>query len=386
VTVAGKWNPAHHPRDKRGRFTKSATRVMTPGEKKKATALAGSFKGSDQGPGPGSGAAKRPLTGDQSSALDGYLGGGFKDTNRNLRAGNGAADPAVEHLDAAMQELPADVTVTRRVSLGMFGGVPIDQLAGTKVRDAGYTSASLTELPGDGPAVHMRIQVPAGTKGIPVPGSPSGEIILDRDVEFAVLGASKRDDGGYDMTMIALPKKPLRPGKTSEANEGVSALQGDEALGKIPVTSDRAVSDYALIGNSINRELRTKGEFRNPQIVQDIDAMFERAPALTHAVEMHRGTGEANKIFGPVGSMVGKTFVDNGYTSAATTKAVVDGFGAVETHVRITAPAGSKVLHLQGHPGLVPSETMLPRGTSYLIRSDAVSSGGVREVHLDVTS
>jgi hypothetical protein len=205
------WNPAHHPRDARGRFTKSATRVLKATDAKKAKAAVAGFKPTDLGPGAANGPEwiKRQASATKAAddAVARYFAGGWKTTHQTLRTKKDATtDPDVIAIDKAMHPLTDDVMLERRVSLKMFAHIPLEQLQGMKVRDAAYQPTALQGSQGEAPdgMVTIHMAVPAGTKAIVNPDT--GAIVLDRDTETAISRVEPNGRGGYDLYGIVIPK------------------------------------------------------------------------------------------------------------------------------------------------------------------------------------
>lgn len=222
--VKRKWNPSHHPRDSRGRFTRSSTRVMKPADRKRATAGVQGFS-----PAKLADAAARAewlqktaaaTPSPEGSAISRYLDGGWRDDNPRLRAGKPV--DGVDQLDAAFVALDQDVMLRRTVPAAMFAHIPIDQLVGMKVRDAAPASASLDHTgPGHPGAVTMHIATPAGTRAYV--NEDAGEVLLMRDTEVAVTRAVQREDGqGWDLYGVVIPRTdaPAKPAKRADDGAG----------------------------------------------------------------------------------------------------------------------------------------------------------------------
>jgi hypothetical protein len=158
---------------------------------------------------------KPKLTADQRGAVDRYTGDGFFDLNKKMRAGD-LNDPEIKRLDSAMRPLPDDLVLTRQVDPQAFGLDlsnldKVEGLVGHKISDKAYASTSLGSPYGGGlGGVTMRIVAPKGTPAIPAAAfsrNPSErEVLLDRGLEMAVAKVVKNSRGGYDMTVIVLPK------------------------------------------------------------------------------------------------------------------------------------------------------------------------------------
>lgn len=227
---AGKWNPAHHPRDARGRFTKSATRVLKGSDGARARSAIQGFKPVNAG-GVGPGGSADTLNrlgagGDPDEAMREYLAGGWKTENPRLRTEkNAAVDPRTGALDKSFTPTTDDVLIERRVPLSMFSHIPIDQLEGMKVRDAAPAAGLLDGSAGEAPdgMVTMHIAAPAGTHAYVA--AEMGAIVLARDTEVAVSKAVPNGRGGWDLYGVVIPRqgaeKPARGrGKGDQAGAG----------------------------------------------------------------------------------------------------------------------------------------------------------------------
>ncbi len=213
--MARKWNPSLHPRDKKGRFTRSAAKVMSDADRKRGRAAV-------------QGAKPRAFTGDADrraylqtlnpeppqGALKRYLDGDWRTTNTALRSlKKGAASPdGVDDIDQQMAPLPDDLLLHREVPLALFAHMPMPELAGLKVRDAAYASTSI-DPPGSGSPdrVRMHILTPAGTPAVVNPAD--GEVLLARDTEVAITRVEPDGAGGWDVYGTVLPKVKPRGGK-----------------------------------------------------------------------------------------------------------------------------------------------------------------------------
>nr|WP_221374386.1 hypothetical protein [Actinoplanes polyasparticus] len=196
--MARTFNPAQHPRDRFGRFTKSRTVKANTTDRKAAREVAERF-------------APKQLSRQERSAYlrqvaDRQPEGAFADVleaNKALRSGRDS--DAAKRVDAAMTELPDDVLLSRAVPLSAFGKTDPASLQGMKVRDAGFAPTQFgTVRPTDG-QVRMHIAAPAGTKAAVNPAT--GEVVLDRDTEMVVAKVERNDAGGHDMWLTVLPKQ-----------------------------------------------------------------------------------------------------------------------------------------------------------------------------------
>lgn len=255
-----KWNPAHHPRDRKGRFTRSSTRVMKPADRRKLDNAIGSFDFSQ---------TRQPPAGTPANkATERYLAGDWKAVNADLRRGV-VTDDAKE-IDAGMRPTDRDMIVTRRVPADMFAHIPLEDTEGMIVRDAAYAATSLGESDAPG-EIRLRIAVPAGTPALVDP--ETGTVLLGRDTEMAVTRVIPNGDGGYDMHLVVLPKAapPARGGGNTgpvdpAANVDLGALSDDElsdlfhnvsSLGDVdPAAFDRIAEE---LDRRDRQALETKG-------------------------------------------------------------------------------------------------------------------------------
>ena len=175
---------------------------------------------------------------EQREAIGAYTGGQAAALNQALRTRKNL-DPQqqelADRLRSAMRPVDDDLVLTRTVSLATFGDTPIEELAGKKVKDAGFTSASLgLHTGGRQNNVTVQISVPKGTPAL-FPGDDSTnpaerEVILPDGMEFAVVSATANDRGGYDLHLVALPKA-AEPAKPVKAPRKMSDQELEQAMG-----------------------------------------------------------------------------------------------------------------------------------------------------------
>ncbi|MEU0465028.1 ADP-ribosyltransferase [Amycolatopsis sp. NPDC006131] len=212
------WDPAKHPRDRRGRFTKSRTQPITEAERALVNNTLANFKpkrfDSDQAAQDYLNSQPK-LTKAQADAVDRYTGDAFLDINRALRSGSkdgGGEQTTIDNLRAAMRPTKDDLILTRTVGMEAFGSVPLEDLVGKKVTDAGFSSTALGLAYGGGlGSVTMKIAVPKGTPAVfaaPYSRNPAErEIVLPDGLQMVVAQVKKNDKFGYDMTLVVLPKQ-----------------------------------------------------------------------------------------------------------------------------------------------------------------------------------
>lgn len=226
------WNPSRHPRDSRGRFIRSAAKVMTPADRRKAAAAVADFNPSKIGDEAGARAWLDQNAGaalPEGSALAEYFAGGWKKTNPAMRQNKAgaAAPPEVAEIDAQLAPIGADVMLRRRVPLTMFAKIPMPELEGMKLRDVAYASTSLdrpglTTADGD---VTIHIAAPASTRGYV--NAADGEILLAHDTEMAISRVVPNGAGGWDIYAAVIPAGPAPRGRRRDDDQGAD----DETTG-----------------------------------------------------------------------------------------------------------------------------------------------------------
>ncbi|GAA2346853.1 hypothetical protein [Dactylosporangium salmoneum] len=202
LAEAGDWTPSLHPRGPDGRFTHSFARLMTDAQRGHARRAAAAFKPKQGINTPDGARAYLGRLGPASPAAATYFGGGHSEVNKELRAGNDNY-PGIAAMDHAMQPLPDDIIVTRRVPVRSLGDATPEQLVNFRVADAGYTAGSVATLDAGPDDVLMHIAVPKGTKAAINPDN--GAIVLDRGLEMSVLHVAPNERGGKDMFLIVTP-------------------------------------------------------------------------------------------------------------------------------------------------------------------------------------
>lgn len=205
-----KFDALKHPRDRRGRFTKSRTVRASAADRKAVKQITGGFKPAKTGDGK-TYAAKIAQPEQRKAA--GSFAPDAKAINEDLRAGHADA-PGVKPMDAAMKPLPEDLVLHRSVPAEAFGDVDPASLQGMKVRDAGFAATQLDAHEPSADDVRMFIAAPQGSRAVVNPGT--GEVYLDRDSEMVVSRVEKNPAGGHDMYLTLLPK-------AGGKNEGTSA-------------------------------------------------------------------------------------------------------------------------------------------------------------------
>ncbi|MGX6605650.1 ADP-ribosyltransferase [Micromonosporaceae bacterium Da 78-11] len=136
-------------------------------------------------------------------------------------------------MDDAMTPLPDDVLLSRVVPQAAFGGLDVNEIAGMKVRDAGFTSTQYGTAPAT-TDVRLHIAAPAGTRA--VVNADTGEVVLDRDTEMVVAKVETNSAGGHDMYLTVLPKTGTKSAPKAElgATAGGEQVRADLMKFKVP--------------------------------------------------------------------------------------------------------------------------------------------------------
>lgn len=214
--MAGEWGTREeflHPRDSHGRFRKSWKMAASVIEKISAALEKFSPKTfPDQGQANNyvRGLAQSDRFGSNRGAfMDRFLKG-FSNVNADLRAGKPNADAAA--MDKAMRPLPDDLILSRTVGPEAFGldASNIGQLeeyTGKLISDKGFSSTNVGTPHRRQGGITMVIAAPAGTRAVaPSTGSPTSEVILDRDQPFRITKVTPDGTGGYYVMAVATEK------------------------------------------------------------------------------------------------------------------------------------------------------------------------------------
>jgi hypothetical protein len=207
VAGRGKFDPARHPRDRFGRFTKSRTVRASAKDKKAARDALDGF-------------TPKQID-DRRGYLEGIGGRGepvadLAGVNKALRAGDEHA-AGVDTAEQSMIALPDDLLLSRSVPSSAFGHLDPESLQGMKVRDAGFSATQLGTVQALPDSVRMHIAAPAGTRAAVNPAT--GEVLLDRDTELVVSKVERNSAGGHDMYLTVLSKAGAPDGSSSARPE-----------------------------------------------------------------------------------------------------------------------------------------------------------------------
>ena len=242
----GKWNPSLHPRDARGRFTRSSTRVMKGSDTSRARSAVTGFRPAkiDTAAAAAQWLAKHAGAAPaDDSAMGRYLAGGWRETNPAIRREK-TPPPDVVEIDAAFTPLAEDLVLRRQVPLAMFAHIPVGDLVGMKVRDAAYASTSIDQpgLPSAPDAVTLHIAAPAGTPAFVNPDA--GEVLLGRDTEIAVTRAEPNGAGGWDLYGVVIPTKAIKRGEpAAQPADDTPTAAGDDTAAQTAGDTDTAGGD-----------------------------------------------------------------------------------------------------------------------------------------------
>lgn len=441
--MARTWNPGYHPRDKKGRFTRSATRVMTQADRNRGRkAMEGFAPATFNDAGAARAYLEQVAPNPPAGAADAYLQGDWRDVNTALRAGKTA--DGVDEIDQQMRPLPDDLMLRRQVPLSLFAHVPMKELEGMKVRDAAYASTSL-DVPGHEPngpgVVTMHIAAPKGTPALV--NAADGEILLARDTEVAITRVEPDGRGGWDVYGAVLPKAKTRAARTKPAPSEPSgktartdsttppaakdeppataakpqsdavaridaATSGRDALASVPggVTRDdnvlpvdqaaavRAYRDEDATYRNINGSLRglVAAEGDTSDLIKKIDAVMADSQLQGDTVT-YRGTRNASRMFGAERwsqNLTGAEWREDAFVSTSANQDDASRFfgklsdepGAKEhLLMRIISPEGTGAVRASTWND--EAEVLLDRGHPFRVVADrGVDKKGVR--HLDV--
>ena len=150
----------------------------------------------------------------REAVLD-YTGSSNALVNSSLRSPDGISRPAVDdlitNLDHATnaQAIPENIVVYRNSGPGMIGNDGLNSV-GNVYDDPGFMSTSLHQTPYPDNPVHMKLNVPEGSRalylGDDLSSSPGeSEILFSRGQRYRVISATQRPDGGYDVEAELLP-------------------------------------------------------------------------------------------------------------------------------------------------------------------------------------
>jgi hypothetical protein len=379
MPALAKFKPALHPRDRKGKFTRSRSAAATTAERQRAAKVAEAFR-PKQIPAAGRSDYLHGIAPtEHAETVSLYLDGADYYVNQSLRSGK--ADPAVDRVDAALVELPDDIVVSRRVPASVFGTGDPELLTGLKVTDAAYTPTTLGTLRPTRGDVRMHIAVPAGTRALIDPDS--GQVVLDRGLEMVVAKIEPNGAGGHDMYVTVLggttsPDRFDRDFEKAARNQGAldaapvsmsggwldggplssAALSG--ADGKLS-PAQRAASAKALVAyqgavySTINRYMR-RGTEPDPVLdatIADIRKALQASP-LDHDVIVYRGLRNPRRTFGRAWNntdVTGLEFEDKALSSTSADERVAVGFsggGANPTVLRILQRKGTPAVRLSG--------------------------------------
>lgn len=253
------WNPSLHPRDHRGRFTKSAAGYLSAPDAARTRERVAAFRPEQRDR-----AWLGTLTTPEASAgVSAYREGRWRDVNDHLRTGTGDMPAEVHDLDQAMRPLPADTILTRDVPEALFGNVDLSGLTGARLRDAAPASTRIntTEPPAPG-MVRMTIAAPAGTLAVVDPDT--GEVLLDRDTNLAITSAGRDPDGRAHMSAIVLDSH----GSSARSGDLPADLTGmdDDALMDAVATLPEGgfEADLMRVVEELDRRDRVNAEQHEP--------------------------------------------------------------------------------------------------------------------------
>lgn len=181
----------------------------------------------------------------------------------------------------------------------------------------------------------------------------------------------------------------LRDGANDDQNRNAP----DASKLKLAKPQRQALENYSAMDYlQVNEVLRTGGDdvINTPDTRAEIDRMtevFRDAPRTTAPMTVTRGVHNADAMFGPPGSRVGKSFTDKAFVSTSTNTRVTNEFGVGETgsaRLTIHVPPGSAALSMGALSVSPPErEVLLNRGSRFAVASDQVVDGQ-RQIELEL--
>ena len=190
------------------------------------------------------------------------------------------------------------------------------------------------------------------------------------------VNAYRAGENPYQNALKNTPSPKMVKGWELSGNKAYSAAPNAKDLGGTS-SQKSALKYYTGSGyGDMNSYLRF-GKDNGGNVkehVKNLDSFFEKSPPLEHDILVTRGVHSPEKMFGPVGSKVGKSFHDKAYMS---TTSKVGGAGFGNTKIRIKVPAGTRVIRPNGVGvyGDSEGEVLLPRGMKFIIVSDKMVDG-----------
>jgi hypothetical protein len=159
--------------------------------------------------------------------------------------------------------------------------------------------------------------------------------------------------------------------------------------GTLPSVSAREAIDAAGAGlegrerAKIRLALPAKDDAGYIASVRATGALMRRAPAFSRPAVMYRDIKGPDQVFGPVGSMKGRTFTDHGFMSATTDIGSAERYGGhsgeTPDKIIINVPAGGKVMRSQlaFSPDYArEKEYTFPPGSSFRVDDDLITGDG----------
>jgi len=156
---------------------------------------------------------------------------------------------------------------------------------------------------------------------------------------------------------------------------------------------------YSSAFGATNKALRNdKVPASKQKAVDGLTKLIGKAKPTEEPTLLHRGVHGANDIFGPVGSMNGKTFQDKGFTSMTSIGGIANMYqGKDAAHITVHAPSGTQMLKakdlitgdsssrqaLNKSRNAVHEYTMAPNA-KFHVDSDELDKNGNRQIHVTV--
>lgn len=210
--------------------------------------------------------------------------------------------------------------------------------------------------------VILEIHVPKGAKAISIERTMNRpaerEVLLPRDTKLEIQSVSD----GKVVANLVLDK----PNTASQSHE--KPLEGDKLWfdnhkeGTAPNISQEEIQTARNVWfgrhfRETSAFMRGQQDLKDPEKIFDIisfEKLVRRATPFSKPVQLYRGMGanSAQRIFGDVGSMVGRDFTDMNFVAATASRDMAHTYAprnsdGVQTIVQIVAPAGTQALRAE---------------------------------------
>jgi hypothetical protein len=186
---------------------------------------------------------------------------------------------------------------------------------------------------------------------------------------------------------------------TAHFDDGTTSRLGDRK--ELPLEPWHAASSYVTMGYTVSQNLRKDVDLStidaglSSKLAEAMDGYMR---PVGKKIKLYRGIADSSKVFGPVGSMTGKTVMDNGFTSTTAKKKSAEDYSHVglgmhhgdRALLTFKLNPGDKAVSINklngGRPEYGEREHVLPRNTAFRVTSDEMGtdSDGVPQRHISL--